>query len=390
MAQASSSIGRNILVIMVLTVLSQTVSACGTSGGGGGIGGSIGAPGTACNPTTSGEVCLGSARMQCDPNLTVWTQLAVCPQGSSCVFTTATTTYCTAVAADTTSSTGSDASGSDTGSTIKDSGGSQTDVAPADVAKDITAPTDTAVDPGPDVVEPSDTGAPPTGAMTIADSQKGSVNCPSPDPQTWNSLPQVTITDALVVSAARKLAADGSTIGLYVQQGAGQWSGMMVMGSKDGPLATLQLGDVVTLTGDVKDYYCLTEMYVTAATTISTGSIPKASTVTLYQVGDGAGATQSEPWEGTIVELKNLVASGDALGTDGKPHGDFWVGMTNGDQGLRVGATFPGVYTSTKQPDGTYTPKYPAGTKLSKVRGVVDYNFGTYRLLLTEDPVVAP
>lgn len=365
------------------------LSACGATGGGGGGGGGvvIGAPGTACNPAINGEVCLGSARMVCDPSLTVWTQLAVCPQGSSCVLTSATTTFCTAPVADTTSSSGSDAGSTDTGGgtpdTFQDTAppkDTQPDAPVADIKPADTLPVDTG--------DPGDTAPQPTGPMTISEIQQGSVACPSPDPAAWNQLPGVTITGATVVTSQRKLNTDGTMIGMYVQQGAGQWSGLFVIGAKDGPLGALNLGDVVNLTGDVKDYYCLTEMYVTAATTTAVGQSPQASVATLYQVGDSAGPTKSEGWEGALVELHNVVSGGDALGTDGKPHGDFWVGMTKGDMALRVGAGFPGVYTSVKQADGSFLPKYPAGTMLGTVRGVIDYNFGTFRLLLTEDPLM--
>ncbi len=378
---------RGLARVALAGLATVALGACGATGGGGGGGGGVivGAPGTACNPATYGEVCLGSARMVCDPNLTVWTQLAVCPQGSSCVLTSVTTTLCTAPTTDTTSSSGSDAGSTDTGAnkadTTKDSGGNtQPDVQTTDIKTTDSVPTDT--------IDPGDVPPQPTGPMTISEIQQGSVGCPSPDPAAWNQLPGVTITGATVVTSQRKLNTDGSMIGVYVQQGSGQWSGLFVIGAKDGPLGALNLGDVVNLTGDVKDYYCLTEMYVTAATTTAVGQSAQATTATLYQVGDSAGPAKSEAWEGALVELHNVVTGGDALGTDGKPHGDFWVGMTKGDTALRVGAGFPGVYTSVKQADGTFLPKYPAGTMLSTVRGVIDYNFGTFRLLLTEDPLL--
>ncbi|MBI5607579.1 MAG: hypothetical protein HY902_01715 [Deltaproteobacteria bacterium] len=372
-------------VAALATWATIALSACGNAGGGGGGGGGvIGAPGTACNPASNGEVCLGSARMLCDPSLTVWTQLAVCPPGSSCVLTSATTTFCTTPTADATSS-GSDASGSDSSGTPDTAKDAAKDAQPDTPIAD-TKPADTSP---PDTGDPGDTPPQPTGPMTISEIQQGSVACPSPDPPAWNQLPGVTITGATVVTSQRKLNTDGTMIGMYVQQGSGQWSGLFVVGAKDGPLGALNLGDVVNLTGDVKDYYCLTEMYVTAATTTSVGQSAQASAATLYQVGDSAGPSKSEGWEGALVELHNLVAGGDALGTDGKPHGDFWVGMTKGDMALRVGAGFPGVYTSVKQADGTFLPKYPAGTMLGTVRGVIDYNFGTFRLLLTEDPLLS-
>lgn len=364
---------------VALVGLMATAACTASSGGGGGGVMAAGTPGTACAPDKDTELCLGAARVACDANMSAWTQKELCPAGSSCITIAAGKTGCSASTTADSQSGGSDVAAVQD---VKADVGAAPDSSAADAAKADTAAKDVAPD-----VPPQDT-QPPTGIMTIAEIQKASAACPAPEAAAWGELPGVTIQGAVVVSPARKMNADGTFIGLYVQQGGGQWNGLFAVGQADGPLGSLKLGDKVDLTGDVKDFYCVTELFVTAATTQAAGMTSQTSVVTTYQVGDQAGPAKSEAWEGVLVSLSDVVASGDALGTDGKPHGDFFVGLSGTDQALRVGAGFPGIYTSVKQPDGTFAAKYPLGTKLGKVHGVIDYNFGTYRLLLTEDPSV--
>ncbi|MBM4343851.1 MAG: hypothetical protein FJ100_10810 [Deltaproteobacteria bacterium] len=232
----------------------------------------------------------------------------------------------------------------------------------------------------------------------IVDIQKASAACPNPAPQTWGDSKGVTIRNVVVSSPARSEGSAGTLVGLFVQQkGGGQWSGLYVTGKKSAELGQAKPGDVLTLTGDVKDFYCFTQIYSTFTTIESQGKeLPVALTVTTADLGEKAGAEKTEPYEGVLVQLHDVVVGDDALGSDGKPHGEIYVGKDKDDKAVRIASSFFGVYLSdkTKGADGkdVFTPKYPKGTKLGTLTGVVEYAFGQYRLVVSKDPegVVKP
>ncbi|MSQ83890.1 MAG: hypothetical protein EXR77_13560 [Myxococcales bacterium] len=226
----------------------------------------------------------------------------------------------------------------------------------------------------------------------IVDIQKASAACPTPAPQSWGEMLGVTIRNAVVTSPGRAEGSAGTLTGLFVQQkGGGQFSGVYVTGKKDGELGQVKPGDVITITGDVKDYYCFTGMFAKFITIESQGKeLAVPVTVTTDDIGDKAGGEKTEPYEGVLVQLQDVVVGDDALGSDNKPHGEVYVGKSADDKALRIASSFFNVYLSdkTKGADGkdVFTPKYPKGTKLGTLTGVVEYAFGVYRLVITKDP----
>jgi hypothetical protein len=228
---------------------------------------------------------------------------------------------------------------------------------------------------------------------SIVDIQKASAACTG-DPASFGDVAGLTIRNAVVASPARKQTTDGSLVGIYVQQkGGGQWSGIYVIGKKDSEIGQVAPGDVITITGDVKDYYCFTEMNNKFAVIESQGQeMPMPVTVTTADIGEIAGKDKTEPYEGVLVQLHDVVVGDDALGSDGKPHGEQYVGKTADEKALRIGSSFFGVYLSDKNADGTYSEKYPKGTKLGTLTGVLQYSFGAFTLVITKDPenVVKP
>ncbi|MBI5610106.1 MAG: hypothetical protein HY902_14620 [Deltaproteobacteria bacterium] len=244
----------------------------------------------------------------------------------------------------------------------------------------------------------TDTGSQAGTEKSIVDIQKASAACkPGADgkePASFGDVAGITIRNAVVTTPAKKQTSDGGLVGIYVQQkNGGQWSGIYVIGKKDSEIDQVAPGDVITITGDVKDYYCFTEVNNKFAVIESQGQeMPMPITVTTDDIGDIAGKDKTEPYESVLVQLHDVVVGDDALGSDGKPHGDQYIGKTADDKALRMGSTFFGVYLSDKKPDGTYAPKYPKGTKLGTVTGVLEYSFGAFRLVISKDPegVVKP
>lgn len=222
---------------------------------------------------------------------------------------------------------------------------------------------------------------------SIVDVQKASAACTG-DPASFGEHLAVAVKGAVVTTPQKKVTADGSLLGLYVQApGGGPWSGLFVIGKKGTDLEQAKVGDVLDIVGDIKDYYCFTQMNSKWVTFAEASPVaPSAFPVTTLEIGDIAGKAATEPFESVLVELHDVVVGNDALGADGKPHGDQFIAKVSNANALRMGAAFPSVANVVKNANGTYSPKWPKGTKLGTVTGVLEYSFGVFRLVISKEP----
>lgn len=198
-----------------------------------------------------------------------------------------------------------------------------------------------------------------------------------------DTLKGVTIKSVIVTSPVDKsTTSKGKKLaGVYVQQkGGGADSGIYVSTDQGGPLDTLKMGDVITIIGNVAEFFCFTEVSPTVVTPEGT-DLPTPTTVDIAKIGDKATPAQNHIWEGALVTLNNVVVSDiAALGSDGKPHGDIYIGSSDSDSALLVHSSF-GFFLTTKNADGTFTSKWPKGTKFASITGVMQYGFTKYSLL---------
>ena len=200
-----------------------------------------------------------------------------------------------------------------------------------------------------------------------------------------NVLKGVKISGAIVVSPVNKstTSAGKTREGVWVQtKGGGAWTGIYLETDEGATsIGSLKVGDTITAVGDIVEYYCFTELQP-AVVTIETAAaeLPAAVTVDIAQLGDKATDGDNESFESVLVTVNNVVLSNEAaLGTDGKPHGELYVGPDDKTDALRIGPMF-GVYLTDKA--GTvYTSKWPKGTKFASITGVMQFSFGKFRLL---------
>ncbi|MCB9740651.1 MAG: hypothetical protein H6747_15415 [Deltaproteobacteria bacterium] len=200
----------------------------------------------------------------------------------------------------------------------------------------------------------------------------------------------VKLVDVIVASPIQFKAIqskNGDLDAAYVQtKGGGLWNGIYVTAANGGEFGKLKQGTTVTLEGEVKDYYCATQF---DAKVITPGTaaveIPVAVTLTLDKLGDKAAETDNEAAEGVLVSLENLVVSdNEPLGTDGKPHGEFYVGKDKSDKSVLVAPGFSTTF-SKKGDDGNYRAIFEVGKEFKSIRGIVTYSFGKWRLIPVGD-----
>ena len=152
-----------------------------------------------------------------------------------------------------------------------------------------------------------------------------------------------TVTTSGVVTAS-------NGVGYYIQDGIGPWSGIYVYDDSEPAI-----GDHVTVTANVAEYYELTELDIVESLTVNSSAnpLPEPQLLTTGQVAD-------EQWEGVLVRVEGATCTNTDLG-----FGEFELDDTSGP--CRVDdAMF--LYTPT------------AGTVYA-VTGPQTYTFSNYKIL---------
>jgi predicted extracellular nuclease len=168
----------------------------------------------------------------------------------------------------------------------------------------------------------------------------------------------VSLTGVVVTTPAMSISS-GKFRAYHVQEPeGGPWSGILVLFEADGNPPSLKVGDVLDVSGDWTEYYCLSEIRAAAWTLHLpwTGSHhPGAVDPTVL----ATAAPGAEAWEGVLVAVEDAtVASVDQYGD-----------LILQGSGLRVDNEFVGAFEV--QPGATF----------STILGVVYYTFEEYRLL---------
>jgi len=184
----------------------------------------------------------------------------------------------------------------------------------------------------------------------------------------------LSFTDLVVVSpkfVASKTKLDGYYVSDVNHATAEDFTGAEM--TIDVAKATsFQPGDVLKVTGDWIEFYCMTEIKATDAVKTGTATVPAPKVVAAE---DLKALATSEPLEGVLVELDDVaVTTAISLGSDGKDHGAFEVAG-----GVVIGNDFGLNYMSTA------TDQRKLGDKFTKIVGVVAYSFGKYTVFPRTD-----
>ena len=159
---------------------------------------------------------------------------------------------------------------------------------------------------------------------------------------------QVVTTSGIVTGAAYN--------GYFIQDGDGAWNGILVYDSDNSPLA----GDDITLTGEVVEYYEMTELKNISASTVNSqgNTLPNAEVLSPSQA-------RTEDYEGVLVHVNEVTC-------------------------IELPNTY-GEWTAIHQPtsdtlfvdDNIYSYN-PALGETYDLTGCMTYSYGTYRLNPTQ------
>ncbi len=167
-----------------------------------------------------------------------------------------------------------------------------------------------------------------------------------------------SLTGVVVTTPAMSIS-NGKFRGYHVQeQEGGPWSGVLVLWETDGSPPNLHIGDVLDVSGEWTEFYCLSELKAQDWTIHDpwTGSLhPEAVDPMIL----ASGMPTAEMWEGVVIAVEDVtVASVDQYGD-----------LVLKGSGLFVDNEFVGSFDL--QPEASF----------SSILGVVYYSFDEYRLL---------
>ncbi len=224
----------------------------------------------------------------------------------------------------------------------------------------------------------------PTGDWTISKLQKGvdEKACATAHQGFHNGPKAVSLAD--VVVATPPLFKIAKTLdGIYVQsKGGGLWNGLYVVGPTGADIAKLKVGDVISVSGDVQDYYCQTQLKATSIGAAKGTEMPVSVTQTLDTVGVHAKPEDNEATESVLVSLENLVVSDPAPenAKSKKKFCGFWVGKDADDKALLVACTWGTTFATYDKDKSTWTTTVNKGDKVKSLKGVIQFSFDEYKL----------
>lgn len=250
-------------------------------------------------------------------------------------------------------------------------------------------------DNGGNDVRPTDGGRDPMQDQAVEDGEIGpvantigpiqqsdtSVQCP---PAGTTTAPQFVnggtglAVDAVIVSPRWVISKDSTTgnpkLYGYAVADAGlrqseAWRGAVITVTPDLNLNEWALGDFLSLTVDHQEYYCFTQLKVTAAIPMGQGPVPAPLVIDPADLGS-QDPSRAEPLEGVLVQVRNVeVIETPHNGSDGKDHGAFAV-----TGGLVVVNDFGLPYMSRA------TDARKLGDRFDSITGIVKYSYGEYVL----------
>jgi len=179
---------------------------------------------------------------------------------------------------------------------------------------------------------------------------------------------------------------------VYIQNGSGAWSGIKIVGTET---LLLNRGDDVTVTGNVRDDFGMTEIFgINSSSNItvnSTGNpVPDAEALSTETIDLLAGGTvQAEQWEGVLIKYENVTVTDENADGNVGPHspptnnnfGDILVAdasSSNARVALQYGTHDYHNFWAVGQ---DVTPIYvKEGYTFESITGILWFGFSNYKL----------
>jgi predicted extracellular nuclease len=164
----------------------------------------------------------------------------------------------------------------------------------------------------------------------------------------------VSVTGIVTVGGNEYYASGGSQYAVIQDQGGAEWSGLVIFGY-DGVLDDLARGDSVVISGEVEEYYGLTEITGPEVVLRDPGHpVPQPSSIS-------TGDLSQEKWEGVLCRVSDVEVADPDLG-----YGEFTVDDGSGE--------------CVVDDLGIYGFTVGQGQQFSSIVGAVWYSFSSFKL----------
>lgn len=205
----------------------------------------------------------------------------------------------------------------------------------------------------------------------------------------------------IVTADTTDIKGDGSNTGVqvYMQDGAGPWSGISIFGTE---ADDVRRGDDITVTGPVTESFGITRLGTTSdpVSIVTNGTnqpIPEPELITTDDIDFiTSGSVQAEQWEGVLVKYQDVTVTDE--NADGLPGPDEGSGGNRNFGEILVMDAVSTHETRVELQDGAHSyhnfwqvgmdtiPTYiRQGDTFDELIGILWYSFGNYKLLPRKD-----
>ena len=193
---------------------------------------------------------------------------------------------------------------------------------------------------------------------------------------------RISLTGVVTSDSSDIIGFGSSALRIYMQDGTGPWSGIQIgtSGSMGTQVLNLRRGDIVTLSGVIREVFDVTRIdSLSAITTVSTGNpLPAPQVLTTDVIGtSGNNAIGKEEWESVLVQYNNVSIT--AVSADGTSNfGEIYVSDGSGNTRVEL------EEGNHPYQNGTI-PARPILVGLNDtfdaLKGVLYYSFSNYKLV---------
>lgn len=214
--------------------------------------------------------------------------------------------------------------------------------------------------------------------LSVAQIQSQSVPSAKCDTTAFENTLKGVAVDGLVIASPVSTDTKGNVTVFAQSKGGGPNSGLVLTSKTGGVLDPLKVGDAVDVVGEVKEFYCMTELEPKLLLpSANPTELPVAVTTDVAIIGTKATLEQNRTYESVYVSLENVVVSGlGDPGSDGNPHA-IWVGKSDSDKQLLVSNGMNKTYVIGADKK---TPNYKVGQKLN-IQGFLEYSFKSWQVV---------
>lgn len=210
------------------------------------------------------------------------------------------------------------------------------------------------------------------------------------------TLSGIVTADSSDFSGASSNGISGTTLRIYMQDGSGPWTGILIgtRGANSTQVLNLKRGDNVTLNGVIIENYSVTSIDSLTSIVVNSSNnpLPNPSTVTTGEIGTkSSGTVAAEQWESVLVDYQNVTVTDDNADGDSGPvsnnYGEILVdgGSGNTRVELQDGSNhYENLWDATLANDPNNI-LVNLNSTFTELRGILYYSYGNYKLAPRKD-----